>query len=94
MSAGRPARAAYAAADAAVLPVEAQTTASTPSSSAFDNAIVIPRSLKEPVGFAPSHLSQTSLPRASDSRGAGSSGVEPSPREMIGVSFVSGSRSR
>ena len=52
----RPARAAYAAAEADVLPVEAQTTARAPSSSAFPIAIVMPRSLKLPVGFAPSHF--------------------------------------
>jgi hypothetical protein len=51
-----PARAAYAAALAAVLPVEAQITALDPSSTAFVIAIVIPRSLKEAVGFKPSYL--------------------------------------
>ena len=53
---GRAAREAYAAADALVLPVEAQTTISAPSSAAFEIARVIPRSLKEPVGFIPSNL--------------------------------------
>ena len=37
-------------------PVDAQTTARAPLSSAFEIATVIPRSLKLPVGFAPSHL--------------------------------------
>ena len=49
-----PARAAYAAALAAVLPVEAQMTASAPEPLARETATVMPRSLKLPVGFAPS----------------------------------------
>src|SRR3979490_1189794 len=49
-----PARAAYAAADADVLPVEAQMIALAPLSTAFDTASVIPLSLKDPVGLAPS----------------------------------------
>src|SRR5579884_345241 len=59
---GRPARAAYAAADADVFPVLAHTTARLPSSSAFVIASVMPRSLNEPVGLAPSHLRKTSTP--------------------------------
>ena len=51
-----PARAAYAAALALVLPVEAQMTAFAPSSTALVIAIVMPRSLNEPVGLAPSTL--------------------------------------
>ncbi len=47
---------------ALVLPVDAQITAFAPSSAAFEIAIVIPRSLKEPVGLAPSTFNQTSLP--------------------------------
>ena len=43
--------AAYAAAEAAVLPVDAQSTMRAPSSSAFATATTIPRSLNEPVGF-------------------------------------------
>ena len=57
-----PARAAYAAADADVLPVDAQMIASAPSASARVTATVMPRSLNEPVGFCPSHLSQISMP--------------------------------
>jgi hypothetical protein len=79
-----PARAAYAAADAAVLPVDAQTTASEPSATAADTATVMPRSLNDPVGFAPSNLSQTSQPTRSDTRGAGISGVSPSPSVTSG----------
>jgi len=74
-----PARAAYAAADAAVLPVDAHTSRVTPRSSARDTASAIPRSLNEPVGFAPSHLSHSSTPNRSESRGAARSGVLPSP---------------
>ena len=89
-----PARAAYAAADAAVFPVEAQTTAWAPSRTAADTAQVIPRSLNEPVGFAPSSFSHTSVPARSDSRGASTSGVAPSPSDTIGSSGANGSRSR
>ncbi len=39
-------------------------TASAPSRTAADTAHVIPRSLNEPVGFAPSSLSHTSHARA------------------------------
>jgi hypothetical protein len=55
----RPARAAYAAADADVLPVEAQITTFLPRSTAVDTAIVMPRSLNDPVGLAPSTLRRT-----------------------------------
>ena len=51
-----PARAAKAAAEAEVLPVDAQMTAREPASSAFEIAIVIPRSLNDPVGLKPSHF--------------------------------------
>ena len=46
----------YAAADALVFPVEAQITASAPRPLARETATVIPRSLKDPVGFSPSNL--------------------------------------
>jgi uncharacterized protein YceK len=42
--------------DAEVFPVEAHITAFDFSSIAFEIAIVMPRSLKEPVGFKPSNL--------------------------------------
>ena len=61
-----PAFVAYAAALAEVFPVDAQITALAPSSAAFEIAIVIPRSLNEPVGLMPSYFNQTSLPRSSD----------------------------
>ena len=89
-----PARAAYAAALAAVLPVEAQITASAPSRSAAETAHVMPRSLNEPVGLAPSSLSHTSQPARSDTRSASTSGVEPSDSETTGSPGSNGSRSR
>ena len=52
----KPARAAYAAAEAEVLPVEAQITVCAPLSTALDTARTIPLSLKEPVGFRPSNF--------------------------------------
>ena len=63
-----PARAAYAAAEADVLPVDAQTTTLAPASTALVIAIVMPRSLNEPVGFAPSIFSQTSRSSSAESR--------------------------
>src|SRR5690606_34767140 len=89
-----PARAAYAAADADVLPVEAQMIAFAPASTALETASVIPRSLNDPVGLAPSTLRYTSQPVRSASSGAGTSGVLPSYSVMIGVVSVTGSRSR
>ena len=75
-----PARAAYAAALAAVLPVEAQITALAPSRTAAETAHVMPRSLNEPVGLAPSSFRRTVAPTICESTGARSSGVEPSCR--------------
>ena len=77
-----------------MLPVEAQITASAPSRTAAETAQVIPRSLNEPVGFAPSIFSHTSAPTRSDSRAAGTSGVEPSSSETTGSPGSNGSRSR
>ena len=54
-----------------------------PASTAFVTATLIPRSLNDPVGFAPSHLSQSSTPSRSDRRGACSSGVLPSPSVTV-----------
>src|SRR5439155_816420 len=92
--ASSPARAAYAAADAAVFPVAAHTTARAPASTAFATASAMPRSLNEPVGLTPSHLSHTSTPGAAESRAARSSGVDPSPSVTIGVDSDTGSASR
>jgi hypothetical protein len=91
---GMAARAAYAAAEAEVLPVEAHSTARAPSSRALDTATVMPRSLNEPVGLAPSTFSQTSQPVRADSTGAGTSGVPPSSSVTTGVLGPTGSRSR
>jgi hypothetical protein len=89
-----PARAAYAASDAAVLPVDAQITACAPERTASETAQVIPRSLNEPVGLAPSSFSHTSAPASSLIRGARTSGVEPSCSVTTGSSSANGSRSR
>ncbi len=51
-----PALVAYAAAAALVFPVEAQTIALAPSSTAFAVAHHHPLSLNEPVGFKPSYF--------------------------------------
>ena len=61
-----PALTAYAAAEAEVFPVDAQITAFAPSSAALEIAMVIPRSLNDPVGFRPSYLIQTLLPSSSE----------------------------
>ena len=89
-----PPRTAYAAADALVLPVDAQITARAPASAALEIASVIPRSLNDPVGLAPSTFRWTSHPVSSDRVGAGTSGVPPSRRVTTGVSAETGSRSR
>src|SRR3954452_6473261 len=89
-----PARAAYAAALADVFPVDAQTTTFAPSSTALVMAIVMPRSLKEPVGFAPSTLRWTSSPSSSERRGAAINGVLPSSSVITGVASVTGRCSR
>ena len=83
-----PAWVAYAAADAEVLPVDAQMTAFAPCSTAFEIAMVMPRSLKEPVGFMPSNFTNTFAPVRADRAGAGSSGVPPSPSVTIGVASL------
>ncbi len=54
-----PATAAYEAIEAEVFPVEAQATLSMPSRRAAVAPAVIPRSLKEAVGFSPSCLRRT-----------------------------------
>ena len=54
-----------------MLPVDAHTTALAPSSTALEMAMVMPRSLKLPVGLAPSTFSHTSAPTRSERRGAG-----------------------
>ena len=89
-----PARCAYAAAEAEVFPVEAHATARAPSSTAFETASVIPRSLNDPVGFRPSNFRYTGRSTDFDKCGAGMSGVSPSRSVTTGVSGPTGSRSR
>ena len=77
-----------------MLPVEAHTTALEPSASAFVMAIVMPRSLKEPVGLEPSTLIHTEESSSAPRRGAGTNGVDPSPRVTISSIPSIGRRSR
>src|SRR5262245_38257674 len=93
-AASMPARAEYAAALADVFPVDAHTTTLAPSSAALEIAIVMPRSLNEPVGFAPSTFSKTRASTSSEMRGASTSGVLPSSSVTTGVRSLTGSRSR
>ena len=70
-------------------------TALAPSSTALVIAIVMPRSLNDPVGLAPSTFRWTSQPVRRDSSGAGSSGVAALPqRDHRRASSLTGSRSR
>src|SRR5699024_11900266 len=85
-----PALAAYAAAAADVLPVEAQITDLLPASFAFATATTIPRSLKEPVGFNPSYFPYRLIPSSLEICGKCKSGVFPSYKEISGVSSVTG----
>jgi len=90
-----PAAAPYAAADAEVLPVDAQTMALAPASAAFATATTMPRSLNEPVGFWPSTLRYRSpSPSADPRRRACTSGVKPSPSVSGGVASVTGRNRR
>src|SRR5215470_1752297 len=85
-----PARAAYAAALALVFPVDAQITVRAPQATASETATVMPRSLNDPVGFIPSIFRYTWQPVSSDSAGAGSSGVPPSPSVTTASAGISG----
>ena len=90
-----PATAPYAAADAEVFPVEAQMTARAPSSTAFEIAMTMPRSLNEPVGFMPSYFTKRfGTPIRLPNRSRWISGVLPSPSVMSGVASVTGRNSR
>src|SRR5215472_12772659 len=76
-----PARAAYAAIEAEVLPVEAQATAAAPYSRAAVTPVVIPLSLNDPVGFMPWCLKRSpARPQYSDESWASQIGVLPSKR--------------
>lgn len=71
-----------------MLPVEAQMTVVAPRPSASLTAAVMPRSLKEPVGFSPSYLMNNSNPPPSwrHRPSALIKGVLPSSRLMTLVS--------
>src|SRR6478736_4101468 len=78
----------------AILPLGTITAQSRPARAAASvTATVIPRSLNDPVGLAPSTLRYTSQPVLSDSTGACSSGVPPSPSVTGVQSAGTGSRS-
>jgi hypothetical protein len=64
-----------------------------PCSMALETAMVIPRSLKDPVGFIPSNLTQTFAPVRAESASAGRRGVPPSPSVMMGVAAEMSNRS-
>ena len=68
-----------------MLPVDAQITACAPWAAATVIAVVMPRSLNDPVGLSPSTFRYTSQPVRADSTGAGSSGVPPSCRVTGGM---------
>ena len=75
----KPARAAYEASEELVFPVEAQARTFCPKCFATETARVIPRSLKEPVGFSPSCFSQRCLdPDHFSNLSDRCKGVEPS----------------
>jgi hypothetical protein len=57
-------------------------------------ATVIPRSLKDPVGLAPSTFNHTSQARSSDRTRAPTRGVFPSPRVITGSASSTGSHCR
>jgi hypothetical protein len=89
-----PARAAYAAAEAEVLPVDAHNTACCPRASDSVTATVMPRSLNEPVGLRPSTFKCTVQPVRSDNRLAWISGVPPSSSVIGFQESSTGNRSR
>ena len=79
-----PAFAAYAAREAEVFPVEAHPTTLAPSSLAWETPMVIPLSLKEPVGFSPSNLTKVfSTPSSAPRALVGYRGVPPSWIETL-----------
>src|SRR5439155_20828279 len=90
-TARRPQRAAYAEADALVLPVEAHNSVCAPASRAFAVATAMPRSLNDPLGLRPSYL-KYNCPRPIEGpiRADRTSGVDPSPSVTLGVAAVTG----
>src|ERR687894_767435 len=89
-----PARAAYAAAEAAVFPVEAQTAARLPEATARLMATVIPRSLNEAVGFIPSNFRNRRAPPGGEGGGPRTGGVPPSPMVVTASSGMGGNPPR
>src|SRR6202012_112609 len=79
---------------AEVFPVDAHNTARWPRANASVTAIVMPRSLKEPVGLRPSTLRWTVQPVLSEIWVAAISGVPPSSRVTGVQSSPTGNRSR
>ena len=78
-----------------MFPVDAHITALAPSPTALETAMVMPRSLKEPVGFIPSYFKYTwSAPTSFARAGASIRGVPPSPSVIIGVLLSTSSRSK
>src|SRR5262249_56151562 len=75
-----------------VLRVEAQMAGVAPRAPAMLTATVMPRSLNDPVGLAPSTFRYTSHPVRADTTGAGSRGVAPSPSVITGVPAGTGRR--
>jgi hypothetical protein len=70
----------------AALPAEGIARTLTPSSTHMEIAQESPRALKEPVGFSPSSLiSRSFAPMRAPVRRTDSSGVIPSPSEIIEV---------
>ena len=67
-----------------MLPVLAQMTTLAPFFFAIEMAVVIPRSLNDPVGLSPSYLTWTLAPVSSERRSHGMSGVPPSWRVTTG----------
>ena len=76
-----------------MLPVEAQITALAPARAATEMAVVMPRSLNEPVGLRPSNFTKTRAPTRCESFSTGISGVPPSRRVTTGAPTSIGSRS-
>src|SRR5712692_4016566 len=79
-----PAAAAYAARAPAALPADGATRWAAPSSAARLTATAMPLALKDPVGFTLSALMcSPDSPSLRARRAGGSSGVEPSPRDVM-----------
>src|SRR5699024_4677349 len=68
-------------------------TARAPFAAATDMAVVMPRSLKDPVGLRPSYFTCTWAPTSSLRCSAGTRGVPPSRRVTVGAPASIGSRS-